>query len=396
MLKRKWLAISAALAALSLVATACGSGGGSGTGGGSESGSGTIKIGVTAPLSGDYASAGTDIVNAAKLAAEEINSSGGLLGKQIEIVAEDDQCDSQVGVQAAQKLMDEGVVAVAGGYCSSASIPETQELAKKHIAFVADASTNPDLTEKNPGNVFRVIGRDDQQGPFAAKFMKEVLGAKKAAVIHDNTTYAKGLADEAKKGLEENGVQVVYFDAITPGEKDYTSTLTRIKSLNPDVIYFTGYFAEGGILVKQSRELGITATFMGGDANQDPTLIATAGDKAEGMIITTAPLPQFLTGAQDFVNNYKSKYNQDPGPYSVYEYDCVKVVADAIKRANSTDPAKIVEALKQTKGYKGLTGDITFNEKGDRTGELYITTIVKDGKFTPYKKFENGQWVDIQ
>ncbi|MBE3590812.1 MAG: branched-chain amino acid ABC transporter substrate-binding protein [Firmicutes bacterium] len=395
MAKRKWLSLAAALAGLALVVTACGSGGGGA--GGSESGAaGTIKIGVTAPLSGDYASAGTDIVNAAKLAADEINAKGGVLGKKIEIVAEDDQCDSQVGVQAAQKLMDEGVVAVAGGYCSSASIPETGVLAQKHVAFVADASTNPDLTDKNPGNVFRVIGRDDQQGPFAAKFIAEVLGAKKAAVIHDNTTYAKGLAEEAKKGLEADGVQVVYFDAITPGEKDYTSTLTTVKGLNPDVIYYTGYFAEAGLLVKQARELGITATFMGGDATQDPTLIATAGDKAEGMIITTAPLPQFLTGAQDFVQSYKSKYGQDPGPYSVYEYDCVKLVADAIQRANSTDPEKIVEALKQTKNYKGLTGDITFNEKGDRTGELYITTIVKDGKFQPYKKYENGQWVDIQ
>jgi ABC-type branched-subunit amino acid transport system substrate-binding protein len=259
---------------------------------------------------------------------------------------------------------------------------------------VADASTNPKFTEQGYDNVFRTIGRDDQQGPFAAKLIATHLHAKTAAVIHDNTTYAKGLAEQTVTTLKQLGVNVVYFNSIVPGEKDYTSVLTRVKSLNPDVVYYTGYFAETGILVKQAKQLGMKAIFMGGDASSDPTLLKTAGDAANGMIITTAPLAQFISGAQDFVQKYKSAYNTGPGPFSVYEYDAVQVVAQAIKNAGSTDPKKIDQALHGIKGYQGLTGDITFDSKGDRKGQLYMSVIVKNGEFKPYMKLDsNGQWV---
>lgn len=391
MFTRKRLTATVALAALALLVTACGSGGGTATGGGAAE---VIKIGVPVPQSGDYASAGTDIVNAAKIAANEINDKGGVLGKTIEIVAEDDQCDSQIGAQAAKKLIDDGVVAVAGGYCSSASIPEAGVFAQDHVAFVLDASTNPQLTEENPGTVFRVIGCDDQQGPFAAKFMSEVLKVKNLAIIHDNTTYAKGLAEATRDAARQAGLNVVYFDAINPQEKDFTSTLTAVKSKNPDVVYFTGYFAQGGLLVKQMHDLGMDAQFMGGDANQDPTFIDTAGSAAEGAIITTAPLPKFLTGATGFVNAYREAYGRDPGPYSVYEYDCVMAVAKAIEAANSTDPSAIVEAMKNL-DFEGITGRIKFDAKGDREGMLYITAIVKGGDFQPYMHFVNDQWEKI-
>lgn len=358
---------------------------------------GTIKIGVPVPLSGSYANAGTDILNGAKLMAAKINAAGGVLGQQIELVAEDDACDAQTAVQAAQKLVDAGVAAVAGGYCSSAAFPELTTFHRAGIPYVMDASTNPKLTEMGYDNVFRTIGRDDEQGPFAANFMKNALHAKRAAVIDDNTTYAKGLAQNTVDALKKDGVDVVYYNAITPGQMDYSPTLTRVAALKPDVIYYTGYFSEAGLMVKELRQLGSKITFMGGDATNDPTLMKTAGPAADGMIITTAPLAQFLSGATVFVNAYDKAYGKGPGPYSVYEYDALGVTAKAIEDAKSDKPADITAALHKIKDYQGVTGTISFNKKGDRDHAVYITIIVRNDQFEPYEKLDSsGKWVAMK
>jgi len=357
----------------------------------------TIKIGVPVPLSGSSANAGQDIVNGAKLAAAKINAAGGVLGKQIELVPEDDACDAQTAVQAAQKLIDAGVVAVAGGYCSSAALPELTAFHRAGVPYVLDASTNPQLTEMGWNNVFRTIGRDDEQGPFAAGFMKNFLHAKHVAVIDDNTTYSKGLAQNTVSALKSAGVDVVYADSITPGQMDYSPTLTKVNSLNPDVIYYTGYFAEGGLMVKEARQLGYKAAFMGGDANNDPTLFKTAGPAAEGMIITTAPLAQFLSSAHGYVDDYTKAYGQGPGPYSVYEYDAVGVTAKAIADAKSTSPAAITAALHKITDYKGATGAIGFNPKGDRSRAVYVTVIVHGDEFKPYQELSSsGKWMAMK
>ncbi|HUA78636.1 MAG TPA: branched-chain amino acid ABC transporter substrate-binding protein [Acetobacteraceae bacterium] len=356
-----------------------------------------IKVGVPGPLSGPYANAGIDIVNAAKLAADQINAKGGVLGRPLEIVAEDDACDPQTAVQAAQKMIDSGVVAVAGGYCSGAALPELSTLHRRNIPYILDASTNPRLTELGYKDVFRTIGRDDEQGPFAASFIANALHAKRAAVVNDNTTYAKGLADATVAALKKLGVDVVYNNAITPGQLDYSPVLTRIASLNPDVIYFTGYFAEGGLMVKEARELHLKPVFMGGDGNNDPTLLKTAGSAANGMFITCAPLPQFLSGAKTFVDDYTKQFGHGPGPYSAYEYDAIGVLASAIERAKATTPDAINAALAETKDYPGITGDITFNAKGDRAVAVYIVVTVKNDEFAPYMQLNAaGQWVSMQ
>jgi branched-chain amino acid transport system substrate-binding protein len=357
----------------------------------------TIKIGVPVPLSGSSANAGTDILNGAKLAAAKVNAAGGVLGKQIELVPEDDACDAQTAVQAAQKLVDAGVVAVAGGYCSSAALPELTTFHRAGIPYVLDASTNPKLTEMGYDNVFRTIGRDDEQGPFAASFMKNSLHAKRAAVINDNTTYAKGLADNTVEALKKAGVEVVYDDAITPGQMDYSPTLTHVASLKPDVIYYTGYFSEAGLLVKEARQLGLKMTLMGGDGTNDPTLMKTAGPAANDMIITTAPLAQFLSGAHSFVDDYTKAYGQGPGPYSVYEYDAVGVTAKAIADAKSSTPAAITAALHKVSSYPGATGTIGFNPKGDRSLAVYITIIVRGDAFAPYQRQDAaGHWMAMK
>ncbi|HEX4835288.1 MAG TPA: branched-chain amino acid ABC transporter substrate-binding protein [bacterium] len=345
----------------------------------------TIKIGVPVPLSGGNAKMGDDIAKAATLAAEEWNAKGGILGKKLEIVSFDDACDAQASVTAAHKLIDAGVVAVAGGYCSSAAIPASAVYHDASVAFVADASSNPKLTDQGFENVFRVIGRDDQQGPYAAGFMTKTLKAKRIAVIHDNTVYAKGLADATKAALEGmSGAQIVFFDAVTPGEKDFSAVLTKVKSLNPEATYYTGYYPEGGLVAKQFKDLGVSGKFLAGDANNDPTFISEAGNASEGVFVTSTPLPQDQSTATAFIDRYKKRWNQDPGPYSALEYDAVNVVIDAIRRVKVTDRATIIKAIAATKDYKGATGTINFNKKGDRASVLYITYIIKNGKFVPY------------
>jgi ABC-type branched-subunit amino acid transport system substrate-binding protein len=345
----------------------------------------TIKIGVPAPLSGGNAKMGDDVAKAATLAVEEWNAKGGVLGRKLEIVAFDDACDAQQSVTAAHKLIDAGVVAIAGGYCSSAAIPASAVYHDAGIAFVADASSNPKLTDQGFENVFRVIGRDDQQGPYAAGFMMKTLKAKRIAIIHDNTVYAKGLADATKAALDgKPGVQVVFFDAVTPGEKDFSAVLTKVKSLTPDVTYYTGYYPEGGLVAKQFKDLGVSGKFMAGDANNDPIFISEAGPASEGVFVTSTPLPQDQSTAKAFIDTYKKRWNQDPGPYSALEYDAVNVVINAIKQTGSVDRAAIIKAIAATKNYMGATGAINFDKKGDRTSVLYITYIIKGGKFVPY------------
>ena len=357
----------------------------------------TIKIGVPVPLSGSYEKAGKDILNGAQLAADDINVKGGVLGKKIELVSEDDKCDADAGASAAQALLEKGVVAVAGGYCSSAAMPELRVFHGAGLPYVMDASTNPELTEKNWDGAFRTIGRDDEQGPFAAKFMKEVLHAKSVAVINDNTTYSKGLADNTVAALKMQGIDVAYDNAVTPGQMDYADAAKHVAELKPDVVYYTGYYPEAALFAKDVRQLKLPVKYlMGGDGTTDPTLIQVAGPAAKGMIFTTAPLPQFLTSAKArrFVEGYKKAYGIGPGPYSIYEYDAVSVVAKAIDDAKSTKPADITAALHKLKNYDGATGDITFNEKGDRANAVYMAVIAQGDKFKAYRELgANGRWV---
>ena len=385
--------IVAAMVALGLGATGCAGGGGADTGG---AGGGEITIGVLGPLSGDSASAGQDIVHGAELAVKTINDAGGVDGKKIKIVSQDDACSAQTGAQAAQKLISQNVVAVAGGYCSSASLPELAAFHRSGIPFVMAASTDPKITEQGFPEAFRTIFRDDEQGPVVAGFITGYLKAKKVAVVNDSTTYSKGLADQTVIGLKAAGADVVYDNALTPGQSDYSSVLTKISQANPDVFYYTGYFSEFGLLLKQAKQQGLKFQMMGGDATNDPTLIKTAGDAAVGVLIDSAPLAQFLTSAQDYVSSYKTAYGNTPGPYSAYTYDAVGAIAAGIKKAKSTDPKKITEALHNLGDYEGITGKFSFDSKGDRKPVNYIILTVKNGEFVLDKKFDEstGKWVN--
>lgn len=352
----------------------------------------TIKIGVTGPISGEWALEGQGFVKAVKLLADQVNAKGGVLGRQIEIVEGDDKGDPKEAALVAQKMVASKVTAVLGSYNSSATEPASQIYDEAKLLHITPSSTATRLTEKGYKMFFRTCFLDNRQGLFAAEFITGTLGKKQVALIHDNTTYAKGLADWTQKFLEEKGATVVFNDAITPKEKDFTPTLTKLKGLNPEVIYFTGYFSEGGLLARQAKELGIKAVFMAGDANNNPDFVTNAGlDAANGVFITTLPMPQDLpyNEAKQFVADYKAKYGKDPESiWALTEADAFRVVVEAIEKTQSTDSAKLAEYLHtQLKDFPGITGPITFDEKGDRKGAVHVAYQINEkGEFVLYKK----------
>ncbi len=346
----------------------------------------TIKVGIAGPMTGGDAKQGQEFERTGRLALEERN--GMVAGHKIEFVVEDDKADPKEAVAVANKLVNAGVKAVMGHYNSSCSIPASDVYNEAGIVQITGTSSNPKLTERGYKMLYRVITRDDQQGLFVADYLKNQAKAKRVAIIHDKTTYGQGLAEETKAALEKVGIKPVFFEAITRGEKDFSPVVTKLKAANPDYTYFTGYYAEGGILVRQFRDLGVPGIFFAGDANQDPVFIETAGKAAEGVLMSTAPLPEQVPAAAEFLKKYVAKYGPNPGPFVHYDYDAFNMLFMAMEKAGKEiDNPKAVNAeLKKIKNYRGASGVITFNDKGDVLGreKQFIVLVIKDGKFTTH------------
>ena len=335
----------------------------------------TVKIGLMAPLTGSWAGEGQGMKRVVELLADQQNAKGGILGKQIEVIAEDDGGDPRTASLAAQRLTTQGVVAVVGTYGSSVTEASQAIYDEAGIPQVANGSTAIRLTEKGFKHFFRTAPRDDEQGRMAARTI-EKLGFKKVAILHDNTSYAKGLADEANALLKKEGKEVVFFDALTPGERDYTAILTKLKGANPDMVLFTGYYPEAGLLLRQKKDMNWNVPFLGGDATNNVDLVKIAGkEAAEGFYFLSPPQPQDLDAPDvtAFLSDYQKKYHElPPSIWVVLAGDGFRVIAAGIAGAKSTDGDKIAEYLHQSlKDYPGLSGPISFDAKGDREGEVY-------------------------
>lgn len=342
-----------------------------------------LKIGIAGPMTGAQAKMGADFRNGVTIAIEEWNAKGGILGKKIEMVVGDDQADPKQAVAVANKLVNEGVKGIVGHFNSSCSIPASDVYNRAGIPMITPASTNPQLTERGYRGVFRVCGRDDQQGKVAANFVMSQLKTKKVAVIHDKTTYGQGLADEFKKNLIN--VEVVYYGGITQGDKDFKTVLTAIKAKKPELIYFGGIYPEAGLLIRQAREIGLNVPFMSGDGSIDPKFIEIAGkDAAEGTYLTFGPDPKNIPTAKDFIEKYNAKFG-DIGPYSIYAYEATNILLKAMKEAGTLDGKAIIEKLHAME-FEGSLGKIKFTEKGDVAVAPYVVWITKDGRFVEYWK----------
>ena len=381
--KMNFMKSAIALSVTALILTACGKGDDKAA---AVSADGIeVKIGHVAPLTGPIAHLGKDNENGARLALEEINKAGLTIdGKKVvlTLVPEDDAEDPKTATQVAQKLVDAKVVGVVGHLNSGTSIPASKIYSDAGITQISPSSTNPDYTNQGFKTTYRLVATDAQQGPALGNYVANTLKAKTVAIIDDSTQYGKGLADEFEKTVKAAGVKVVTREASNNKATDFKAILTKIKGSKPDVIMYGGMDATGGPLAKQATELGIKAKIVGGDGMCTEKLIELAGDAVVNVTCSEAgkALSKMDQGA-DFQKRYKERFNSDVQIYAPFTYDAVYVLVDAMKRANSTDPAKILVAMPDTK-MNGLVGNIAFDAKGDMKEGVITLYDFKDKKKT--------------
>lgn len=388
---KKMICVSlAALAAAGLFAGCGGS-----KGGDSAKGGDTIKIGADLEMTGNQAAYGQDAVNGAKIAIDEINKNGGVLGKKLELVALDNKSEPSEAASAAQKLVDEDVVAVIAPNMSSNTLAAVPILDGAKIPAVSPGATNPKVTVDEASgkvrpNIFRACFIDPYQGEVMAQFVSSKLHAKKVAVLIDNSSdYAKGLAKFFTENFTKAGGEIVGTEAYLQKDTDFNATLTKIKAMNPDFIYVPGYYQEVGLIVKQAREMGITAPFGGGDGWDSPTLteIAGADNLKDCYYSNHYAIQQDNKKVMDFVKAFNDKTQKNPGVFGALTYDTVYLLAQVIKDANSTDPAKITDALTKLQSFEGVTGKMSFTPTHDAKKAAFILTF-KDGQPTFADKIE--------
>jgi branched-chain amino acid transport system substrate-binding protein len=321
--------------------------------------------------------------NAVELAIDEINEKGGIKGKRLELIAIDDKADPKEAVSIAHKFItDPQLYAVVGHLNSGCSIPASRVYAQANLLMISPSSTNPKLTQQGFKNVFRTCTTDNVQGEAAAEFAFSSLKKKKAVILHDKTAYGQGLAEEFKKKFKDLGGEILAFEGITEGDKDFTAILTRVKGYNPEILYFGGMFPEGGLIVKQARELGLKATIMSGDGLYDTEFIKIAGaSSAEGTIVSfLVPPIDKLPQAKEFAKKYREKFGAI-GPFSPYAYDATKIIIWALENTEKLTRESLIETVRKIKDFPGTTGTISFDEKGDTLRKAIYFYLVKDGKF---------------
>ena len=344
----------------------------------------TLKIGTLSPLTGPYAQDGTDILQGVKTAVAVFEKAGGVPGfDKIEVIPGDSACDGGKATMAANKLINSGVNGVVGAYCSSATIPASVPLNEANIIQITPASTHTDVTARGLKQIFRMPPRDDVQAWSTVKFLEDGLKIKTLALIDDRQTYTVGLTENITKYAEKTGkVKIVALEHITPGDKDFTAVLTKLKKINPDVIYMAVYQPEGSLMVRQVQMLGIKSKLVTEDAVYHPKFLEVGGKATEGVYLTFAKAPE-TQERKDFEKTYKAMWKADTiGSYGYYAYDAAMVFLKAIKKAGTTDTGKVVDVLRGN-SWDGVTGNIKFDSKGDRK-LAHIIWIVKDGKFVPY------------
>jgi branched-chain amino acid transport system substrate-binding protein len=349
----------------------------------------TLKIGSMSPLTGPYASDGTDIKNGTRAAIEVFEEAGGMPGyDKIEFFPQDTACDPRQAVSSANKLINLEVVGVIGAYCSSSTIPSSETLAEEDIIMITPASTNEKVTDRGLPYMFRMCGRDDDQAPAAAKFLKESLGAKTIFIVDDKTTYSQGLADGVKKASIALGMEVVAHEHVNQGDKDFSAILTMAKRANADVFYMSlqGY-SPAAMMTLQAKRLGMKSQIVTQDAVFQPKYMDVAKEASQGVFLTYGFTDQTTPQYKAFEARYVPKYGKIAA-YATYAYDAATALLYAIKAAGSTDP-KMVKAELMKLDFQGVAKHIKFRANGD-SGSSYIAYKVVGDKFVPYWEPVNG------
>ena len=338
-----------------------------------------IVIATAGPMTGQYAVFGNQMQTGARQAVEDLNANGGVLGEELRLEVGDDACDPKQAVAVANQMINNDVVFMAGHFCSGSSIPASQVYNEEGILQISPASTNPQLTEQGFDNVFRVCGRDDQQGQVAANYVVDNQLGENIAVIHDKTAYGKGLADEFKKTLNELGTQEVMYEAITAGDKDFSALITKMKQAGVDLIYLGGYHTEAGLITRQAAEQGLGATLMSGDALVTDEYWSITGGTGQGTLMTFSPDPRKNETAQPVVEKFQAQ-GYDPEGYTLYTYAAIQAWAQAVEEAGTTDIDAVIDAL-YSGTFETVLGPISFDEKGDVQGSNYVMYKWDDGEY---------------
>ncbi len=342
-----------------------------------------LVVGYAGPMTGQYATFGLQFKNGAEQAVADINAAGGVLGKKLRLEMGDDACDPKQARAVAEKLASMKVPVVIGHFCSSSSIPASEPYNEGGVLQISPASTNPQYTERKLWNTFRVCGRDDQQGLVAGQYLAKTFKGKNIAILHDKSTYGKGLADETQKSLNKAGVKEKLYQAYTQGDKDFTALVSKIKAANIDAVYVGGYHTEAGLILRQMRDQGVKAQLVSGDALVTNELWAITGPIGEGVRMTFGPDPRKKPTAAAVVKKFKDK-GYDPEGYTLYTYAALQIWAQAATKAGTTDAKKVAETMHSGK-WDTVLGPISFDKKGD------ITTI--DYVFYEWKK--DGTYAEV-
>jgi branched-chain amino acid transport system substrate-binding protein len=373
----KGVAVAVALAAVVVGVAGCG-----------KKDEGAIKIGHAGPLTGSIAHLGKDNENGVRLALDEANTAGVEIGGKkvkFELLSEDDQADPKQGTIVAQKLVDAKVAGIVGHLNSGTTIPASKLYNDAGIPQISPSATAVTYTNQGYKTAFRVMANDAQQGKVLGQFAATKLAAKNIAIIDDRSAYGQGLADEFEKAAKAAGANILAREFTDTTKTDFTAILTSIKGKKPDLVFYGGMDAQSGPMMKQLKNLGVTAKFLSGDGTQSAEFLKLAGDAADGAYASSPGVPlDKMPGGKAFADKFKAKYNTDIQIYAPYAYDAANILIEAMKKSGSSDPTKYLPALAGIT-YQGVTGNIAFDEKGD----------IKGGSISLYE-VKNGKWEHIE
>jgi len=340
-----------------------------------------IQIGAAGPITGSNAALGAQLKAGAEQAVADLNAKGGVLGQKVVLNLGDDACDPKQAVSLANEFAAKKVVFVDGHFCSSSSIPASKVYTEEGILQITPASTNPKFTDEGSWNTFRTTGRDDQQGAVAGAFIAKNYGDRRIAILHDNSAYGKGLADETKKAMNKAGLKEVIYSSYTPGEKDYSALVSRLKQAGVNLIYIGGYQTEIGLIRRQSTQQGLNAVVMGGDALVTSEYWQITGDTGEGTLMTFPADPRLRPAAAAVVKEFRDK-GIDPEGYVLYTYAAIQAWAEAATKAGTTDPRKVAAMLKSGGPWDTVLGKIAYDKKGDLVESDYTMYIWHNGSYS--------------
>jgi branched-chain amino acid transport system substrate-binding protein len=336
-------------------------------------------VGVLAPLTGPNAAFGAQLKNGAEQAVEDLNAKGGINGEKIVLVFGDDASQPAQGVSVANQFVGEGVKFVMGAFNSAVTMPSSEVFAENGILQITPGSTNPTITERKLWNIFRTCGRDDQQGKLWADYAATTLKGKKIAVVHDKTTYGQGLADAAKGFMNAAGIKEVLYEGVNAGEKDYSALVSKIKASGAEILMWGGLHTEGGLIIRQLRDQGLSTVMLSGDGITSAEFASIGGDGVVGTLMSFGPDPLKNPAAKEVIEKFRAK-KYEPEAYTLYSYAAVQIFKQAAEKAGAIDPKKMAEAIHSGMTFKTVLGDLSYDAKGDRKDTDYVMYTWKKDK----------------